>query len=368
MKKNSAPLILAAVLLGALPMAVSAHTYTAPGRITVIAKGLNNPRGLAIGADGSIYVAEAGSGGKGPCVKGENGPTCFGLTGAIARIQHGKFSRIVTGLPSVAGSDGSQSSGPLDLTVAADGSMNVTIQGVDMATPRSFGKAGVLLQHLVHVDAGGTLHAGADLYTYEKVNNPDGREINSDPYALVTQGAQEVVVDAAANDLLAVDAAGSISTLAVLPSRMVKGPDGKPIPMETVPDSLAVGPDGAYYVGELTGFPFPVGGARIYRIQPGNKPTVYAKGFTNIISLAFGPDHSLYVLEIFKGGLGNVDPKKPASTLGAVIRIAPDGTRTTIADQGLVAPTGLAVSSTGDIYVSNFGIFSGAGEVARITP
>jgi hypothetical protein len=368
MKKNSAPRIMAAVLLWALPTAVSARPVPASGAGTVIAKGLNNPRGLAIGPDGSIYVAEAGSGGKGPCVKGESGPACFGLTGAIARIQQGKLSRIVTGLPSVAGSDGSESSGPLDVTVAADGSMNLTIQGVDMATPRSFGKAGALLQHLVHVNADGTVHAGANLYSYEKANNPDRGEINSDPCALVTQGTQQIVADAAANDLLAVNATGNISTLAVLPSRMAKGPGGKQIPMETVPDSLAVGPDGAYYVGELTGFPFPVGGARIYRVQPGHKPTVYATGFTNIISLAFGPDRSLYVLEIFKGGLGSVDPKKPASTLGAVIRLAPDGTRTTIASDGLVAPAGLAVSSSGEIYVSNFGIFSGAGQVVRITP
>jgi len=368
MKKNSVPLIMAAMLLAVLPTAVSAHPKMASGTITVIAKGLNNPRGLAIAADGSIYVAEAGSGGKGPCVKGESGPTCFGLTGAIARIHQGKVSRIVTGLPSVAGSNGSESSGPFDLTVAADGSMNLTIQGVDRATPQSFGKAGALLQHLVRVEVGGTPHAIANLYSYETVNNPDGREINSDPCALVTQGTREIVADAAANDLLAVDATGNVSTLAVLPSRIVMGPGGKQIPMETVPDALAVGPDGAYYVGELTGFPFPVGGARIYRVQPGNKPTVYATGFTNIISLAFGPDHSLYVLEIFKGGLGKVDPKKPASTLGAVIRLAPDGTRTTIADRGLVAPTGLAVSATGEIYVSNFGVFSGAGEVVRITP
>lgn len=122
------------------------------------------------------------------------------------------YSRIVTGLPSVAGAVGMQASGPSDLTVAADGTMDVTIQGVDMATPRSFGTAGAPLQHLVHVGADRTPRIGADLYNYEKVNNPDRREINSDPYALVAQGTREIVADAAANDLLAVDVTGSAGT------------------------------------------------------------------------------------------------------------------------------------------------------------
>ncbi len=101
------------------------------------------------------------------------------------------------------------------------------------------------------------------------------------------------MADAAANDLLQVDADGTITTLAVFPSQMVDAPaelgmpEGSQMPAESVPTTVALGPDGAYYVGELTGFPFPVGKARIWRVVPGQHPTVYATGFTNIISLAF---------------------------------------------------------------------------------
>lgn len=53
--------------------------------------------------------------------------------------------------------------------------------------------------------------------------------------------------------------------------------------------------------GELTGFPFPVGEARIYRIEPGFAPTIFATGFTMISDLAFGADGSLYALEYDRG-------------------------------------------------------------------
>ncbi|MEH2006584.1 hypothetical protein [Nostoc sp.] len=52
---------------------------------------------------------------------------------------------------------------------------------------------------------------------------------------------------------------------------------------------------------------------------------------------------------------------------GALIYVAPDGTRKTIASDGLLFPTALALGSDGDIYVSNKGYLSGQGEVVRIS-
>ena len=80
---------------------------------------------------------------------------------------------------------------------------------------------------------------------------------------------------------------GKISTLAVFPNRVVPNPFGGPdIPMQAVPTTVTRGPDGALYVGQLTGFPFPVGGANVYRIGPGGQPQVFASGFTNIIDIS----------------------------------------------------------------------------------
>lgn len=370
MKKSAT---LAASLLTSLALAATAAIpalaadNAPPPPFSVIASGLNNPRGLAFGPDGALYVAEAGKGGPGPCVKGEQGPACLGSTGAITRIQAGHQKQIITGLPSVAGQGGSQASGPSDISFDDHGVAYATVMGVDGATPEAFGAAGSALWKLIRLTSDGKYETVADLFAYESAHNPDGREINSDPYAVVARSGFQVVADAAANALLRVGSDGSISTLAVFPSRPEPGPGGRAIPMESVPDAVTVGSDGSYFVGELTGFPFPKGGAQVYRVAAeGVKPQVAQTGFTNIISTVAVADGSLYVLEIFQNGLANVNPQNPASLTGALIRVAPDGTKTTLASDGLVAPAGLAIGPDGSIYVSNFGVMADQGQVVRL--
>jgi sugar lactone lactonase YvrE len=122
-----------------------------------------------------------------------------------------------------------------------------------------------------------------------------------------------------------------------------------------------LGPDGWYYVGQLTGFPFQPGSANIYRVSPqGGIPAVALSGFTNIVSIAFGPDGALYVLEISKNGLLSGDPT------GALIKVQ-NGVRTELAVGQLSMPGGLAVASDGTIYVTNWAVLPGGGQVIRIT-
>ena len=69
--------------------------------------------------------------------------------------------------------------------------------------------------------------------------------------------------------------------------------------MQAVPTGVVEGPDGFYYVSQLTGFPFPAGGANVFRVNPRTGTyTVYATGFTMAMDLDFGDDGTLYVLEI----------------------------------------------------------------------
>ena len=121
---------------------------------------------------------------------------------------------------------------------------------------------------------------------------------------------------------------------------------------------MTVGPDGAYYVGELSGGPFTAGEARIYRVVPGQAPTIYLEGFKTITDMAFDQDGNLCVVEHASGPVFFGGP-------GRLLKVAPDGLRTTVLD-GLDRPTSVVVGWEGELYVTNHGITAGAGEVLRV--
>ncbi len=342
-------LVVIGLLAGVLILSSAPLDATADQPFEVIASGLDNPRGLAFGPEGALYVAEAGRGGDGPCVDGPfGGPVCYGPTGAVTRILDGEQERIATGLSSFASPEGRQAFGPQDISFQGRGGAYVPV-GVCFVPNDSCGR-------LIHVSASGKWRAVADITAWEIEKNPDGaHDGESNPYAVLALPGERIVADAAGNTLLRIEPNGQISLLALFPARLVAGTD-----MDAVPTSVAVGPDGAFYVSELTGFPFPVGGARIYRLVLGEAPQVYADGFTNVIDIAFADDGSLLVLEIAKNSLASGDPA------GALIRLNPDGSRDTLIDEGLNSPSAVVVGDDGAVYISNYGQDAGQGQVIRL--
>jgi sugar lactone lactonase YvrE len=137
--------------------------------------------------------------------------------------------------------------------------------------------------------------------------------------------------------------------------------------MQAVPTGVVIGPDGAYYVGQLTGFPFVPGAAKVWRVVPGQAPTVYAEGFTNIIELAFDDEGTLWVLEIASGGLLNVNGEDPSTMAGGLYTVSPDGAVTEMMSDPLVFPAGMAFGPDGALYISNYGLMPGMGEVIKVT-
>ena len=353
------PLLLA--VAGTLSIALVLPPATASGdaRARIVASGLNNPRGISLVTGRSYFVAEGGTGGAGPCQPGPFGTTCVGLTGAVTHVRDGNLDRIGH-LPSIASPDGSFAFGPHDVAVGDDGALFTTVGlGGTLAYRNGFGPAGAGLATLTRVARSGHTRVVADLLAYEDAHNPAGDDVlESDPYGILRQGDANIVTDAGANDLLKVTDRGRISTLAVFPDRMVDFQGGE-VEMDAVPTSVVRGPDGAYYVGQLTGSPFPLHGARVFRVVPGEKPTVWARGFTNIIDIAFH-DGKLYVLEIAHNSLATT-----GTPFGALLRVNRDGSKTVLF-KDLFFPTSFAFTQGGDALVTNCGVCPGGGEVLRI--
>jgi len=376
------------VAAAAVPAAlIAAASFAAtPAKLEVVASNLNNPRKLFVGPDRALYVVEAGTGGRDKCLGSGSARTCIGLTGSITRVANGARKRVVTGLWSGAPLNGRRAEGPADVLVRR-GTYYVLLENGAINTRgfNSLGPDGATAGDLVATPPGKAAPAVIfNFAAFEAKNNPDhGRgsgarfsnpPIDSNPYAFTSYRGGYAVVDAAGNDLLLVGQNGKVSVLAVFPTQTLSlpreigkqigaPPSMRSIIVQSVPSCVAVGPDGALYVGELTGVPFAPGSAHVWRVVPGRKPEVYASGFTTISDLAFD-GRDLLVLELTTKGV--LSGKSP----GALIRVSPRRVKTVVAATGLVYPTGLAVDGR-SIYISNYGLYpaTGAGphgEVVRL--
>jgi hypothetical protein len=348
---------------------------TAPS-VEVVAEGLNSPRGITV-YDGTVYFAQAGNAGDDCVTVGEGEEAtelCFGTSGAVSMIgEDGSVVDVMSGLPSYTFSE-NEIVGPQDVVVDDEGVYGIVGLGASPADRDSLGERTNGLGSVVVAGEDGSWFPIIDISAYEGTANPDGGEIDSNPYSAALTPDGGAVTDAGANALLWVPNEGDISTLAVFPDTMVDAPpflglpEGTQIPMQAVPTGVVQGPDGAFYVGQLTGFPFVPGAAKVWRVMPGEEPTVYAEGFTNIIDLAFDADGNLYVLELTEGGLLNVTDD-PATMAGALYKVAPDGTvsEEEYVSNQLVAPSGMAFGADGDLYISNYGLMAGMGEILEVS-
>ena len=377
-----------AAALGTIPVFVQAvptgeeRDWRAPWEIVMT--GLDNPRGLTFarvggddrgdhddrddhdwrgnrggrddrddhGSGWALYVAEAGKGGAGPCgmIRGAN--QCAGATGAVSRLYRGHQERVVTGLPSYAPSNGAGATGPHDVSFA-DGRGYVTIGlGGPLSPTAMRALVGNGFGWIVRYRDHGRWSFDTDVASYEQRANPDGGVPDSNPYGLLEAAGRRIVVDAGGNTLLRVGSSRNISTIAVFPSR----PQGRAT--DAVPNSVAVGPDGAYYVGELTGVPFVPATANVWRVVPGRAPQVYCSNFNFIIDLDFDRRGNLYVLEHTSAPF----PTGP----GTLYRVRRDCSRTPVETGPLVNPTSVTIGPDGDAYISNRGTSPALGEVIRV--
>jgi hypothetical protein len=304
--------------------------------------------GIAAGPDGSVFAADAGAG--------------------IVEIRKGVGS-LIAQLPGVT-----------DVAPIGRGDMFAI-------TSVPFGGDGK-----VYRVSQGSTRAIANLLDFETRVNPDGGEIDSDPFDVeALTGGSALVADAAANALLIVDQRGNVDWVASFPNQLVPTDNAKTLfgcpgsgaefcgapdalPAQAVPTSVAVGPDGSYYVGELKGFPAPKGKSRVWKIDPGARHAVCGSspachlladgGFTSIIDLTFGRNGTLYLVELDKESWLAVETMQ--ATTGSVKACNANTLACAQIGPGLPIVTSATVAQDGSVWAVKNALIPGAADVVPV--
>ncbi|MGY3128372.1 hypothetical protein ACVWW9_001871 [Agrococcus sp. UYP33] len=365
----------AAAVLGLSLIAVAGAPAYAGGHsdddVVTVATGLDNPRQLSLGRGGSLYIAEAGVPDACAAIPGVDPAfQVCGLTGGVTEVRRPDHRRaeqrqVVTGLPTM--TFNGEVVGASDVAVRGN-RIEVLIGGMTGAAtaradlPAEYASFGTLRSARLRWAplTGADLNLVADINAFEVANNPDGNvppDSNATGFVSLGHG-RWAVTDAGGNALLRVGRGGE-RAVAVFPN-------GDPVPNpfgpgevspQAVTTDVAVGPDGAYYVSQLTGFPFPTGGSTIWRVTRDGQVSAYATGLTMVTSLAWKGD-TLYAVQLddenfFDGHVGSLRAVTPG---GSVHEAVVDG---------LSAPYGLAIRGH-SAYLTIDSVSPGEGSAIRV--
>lgn len=371
-----------------------------------IATGLDNPRGVAVASDGTVYIAESGSGGDTwTWVESGDGTAdyhCSGPSGGITKIQFvdktsvaparqegtPKVTRLAATFPSVSGAAesceppplGFAATGPSSLAIEEDGSI---ILAMGMVGNREN-------QEELGEVFGSVYRVVAEVLEDQIANIPEyvatqSALAESNPYgiALVPEGV--LVVDAAADSLFLVRNDSTIDTIVTFPSlgqvavpRLSCGnnatlPVGSRVNASSVPTAVAVSPEGDFFVGFLTGEPYAPGSAKVLmisRTEERSEPTVVVDNLTQVTGLDFDAQGTLFITQLSEASLLEFEMCEANPPVnGSVIKVDRDGNREIIGQFPFV--NDVAVDKTsGAVYVVTNSILptaAGGGSVIRLT-
>ena len=335
--------------------------------VTTYATGLTNPRGLAFGPDGNLYVAEAGTGGRQTTADIDPGcpdmvniysPYRAGYSGRVTRVlADGTTQTVAAGLPSMTDAfEGSY--GPTDVAFIED-TLYVLIEmgGCSHAMPDD-------LPAILRVNPDGSTTNVANLNAWHAANPPhfikdkDPTTTDQEPggvfHSMIALGKYLYVVETNRGFLLRVDPSnGSIETLYDM---SFDNKEHNPIVMTRRGNEYFVGTFGedggpaelAQFDKDFAGYSEP--------FQPLNP----------LVGLAWHGNR-LYGVEIFP-----YDNQWTKDNANLVAFDRQTGVRTEVLTGFASFPNGLVKGPDGALYTSNWGISyepgGGDGSVLRIVP
>jgi hypothetical protein len=384
----------ALTLVAALGGGIAAEAVAAGPTITItpVVTGLNNPRGLALDGQESLYVAEAGQ--WEGTFSASDVPQGEGVseTGKVSKwIDALSVPKLVwaTSFKSLYDSDhGAEVLGPGGVAATGSGCWKnnhgqrngcqayVILNESNAGYKEAMGKDVAQIGHLFRFDADGVPHDASDVGDQQYAWTDAHKDVfpsdfpDSNPYGVIITSEKRVfVADAGANTISEVTRDGTTRVIAYIANETAA-----PF-RDATPTCLAEGPDGALYVGTLDFISnlavHGSGQSHVYRVDPNTKEDlftagnhVWADGLTTVTSCTFDRQNNFVATEMFQ---------PEAGPPGDVVRIpwtgpASHGTLQRLGGGQLPLPGGIAAAGDGSLLVSinSNSAVANSGKVVRI--